>query len=392
MSENNLLYKYFFILVFTLIMLVTFYSCTTIKFSDSPLRVSPDDWLLPGGTPQRNNISLSNHIFGDELKEIWSYNVDAGFPKYPVTVSDYLIFTSTLEGKIYALNIVNGTKAGSISVEAKSLSSAPVIHENDLLFTTNGPEDNFLYSYSLRKGEENWKIPVNRSETSPVFLNGYIYFATVEGDLICYRNYKPDFIWNAKKVNSRENFKAYYSSPAIFGNKIYIGNDNGNLYAFDLTTGEIHGRFETDSKINSDVSLIDSKVIFGNNKGEIFCLDTLLNLVWKNSSSYKVMSSFTHSGSVLFVPSVEGKLLMVNLNVGSIVKELSTGGVITAPPLLHKNRVYVGSYDKYLYCFDAGTGDLINRYLFEGRIRSSVVVWREYLIVTSDDRNIYCFK
>jgi outer membrane protein assembly factor BamB len=390
MYKNN--YIYIITFGFTAFTLFVLLSCSTIKFSDSPLRGSPDDWLMPGGTPQRNNVSFSRHIFKNELVEVWSYNVDAGFPKYPVTVSDFILFASTLEGKIHAFNIINGTKAGSISVKAGSISSAPIINKNELLFTTNGPEGNFLYSYSLLKGEENWKIPVNRSETAPVFLNGFIYFATVEGDLICFRNQHPDVIWNAKLVNSRENFKAYYSSPAVLGNKIFIGNDNGNLYSFDLATGEIYGRFETGSKINSDVSVTGNHVIFGNIKGEIFCLDTLLNLKWKNNSGFKVISSFTYKDDILFTPSVEGKLLMMNLENGKIIKELSTGGVITAPPLLHNNRVYVGSYDKYLYCFDAGTGELINRYLFEGKIRSSVVVWREFLIVTSDDRNIYCFK
>lgn len=381
------------IILFSVTFLITgFFGCTTIKFSDSPLKPSSGDWLVPGGTPQKVNISFSDQTFSDELIEFWSYDVDAGFPKHALTVSDYIVFAATLGGKIYAVNIKTGSKAGSITARTKSLSSAPVINGNDLIYTTNGFDDNCLCSYNMIKGEENWIVQINRTETTPLFINGHIYFATVKGELICFKINEPSVIWNAKVVNRSEHFKAYYSSPAASENKIFIGNDNGNLYTFDIATGKIIGRFETGSKINSDISVINGLVIFGNNKGNIYCLDTALNLIWKDTSGFKVLSSFTYYNDILFVPTVEGKLLMLGLKNGNIIRELSAGGVITAPPLLHKNRIYIGSYDKHLYCFDAVTGSLIRKYQFEGRIRSSVVVWRDYLLITCDDHNIYCFK
>ncbi|MBN1634506.1 MAG: PQQ-binding-like beta-propeller repeat protein [Ignavibacteria bacterium] len=367
-------------------------SCATIKFSSSPLKPQSGDWLVPGGTPERNNISLSNQELRVKLNELWNYNTDAGFPVYSVTVSDYLAFVSTLEGKIYAFDILNGTKAGSISVKAKSLSSAPIINGNELLFSTNGPENNYLYSFNMIKGEENWMLPINRSETAPVFKEGRIYLATVEGELICVNTNDSTFIWNSKKNNRNEIFNAYYSSPALSGDKIFIGNDNGCLYGFDIRTGNIINKIKTDSKINSDISIFNNRVIFSNNNGELYCTDTTLDIIWRSVTGYKVLSSFTNYNETIFVPTVEGKLLMVNIMDGKVEKELSTAGTIKAPPLLHNGKIYIGSYDKYFYCFDAATGDLLWRKKFDGRIGSSAVVWENYLLIPCEDRYIYCFQ
>lgn len=378
------------ILTISLSLLIS--SCATIKFSSSPLKPQPGDWLVPGGTPERNNVSFSNQALSNEPEELWCYNTDAGFPEYSVTVSDYLAFVSTLEGKIYALNIKNGTKAGSISVKAKSLSSAPVINGNELLFTTNGPENNYLYSFNTIKGEENWTLPINRSETAPVFAGKCFYFATVEGELICVNTDEAALIWNSKEINRNEIFSAYYSSPALSGNKIFIGNDNGCLYAFDTRTGKIINKIKTGSRINSDISVINNRIIFSNNNGELFCTDTTPDIIWRSATGCKVLSSFTIYNETIFVPTIEGKLLMLNITDGKIEKELSTQGAIKSPPLLHQGKIFVGSYDKYFYCFDAATGDMLWRKLFENRIGSSAVVWENYLLIPCEDRYIYCFQ
>ncbi|MCX6165385.1 MAG: PQQ-binding-like beta-propeller repeat protein [Ignavibacteriae bacterium] len=52
----------------------------------------------------------------------------------------------------------------------------------------------------------------------------------------------------------------------------------------------------------------------------------------------------------------------------------------------------MGSYDKYFYCLDANKGEVLWKYEFDERIRTSAVIWQKYLIIACDDKSIYCFK
>jgi len=389
-KHRNIIYLFLIFISFNLIFY--FLGCFSIKIADSPLVTSESDFLIPGGNNFRNNISTSKNILSDPLKEIWSYDSDAGYPKYPVTISDDIVFLATLDGKIHGLNIKNGVKVGSISVKAKSLSSAPVINGNSLLYATNGAEDNYIYKYDLIKGQETWQIPINRSETAPLFVRNKFITSTVQGEVICVDSDNGKILWNSSKTNSDEKFEAFYSSPASSGNLIFIGNDNGILYSINVNTGLINRKIKTESKIISDVSIYNNYVFFGTSKGDLYCTDTSLNIIWSLQTGYKFMTSFTFMNNIVIAPAVEGIILMINIKTGLSVKEIPLSGALISPPLLNDGKIYIGCFDNFFYCIDAHNGNFTSRTKFEGRIRSSAVIWNNYLFITCDDKKIYCFK
>lgn len=75
--------------------------------------------------------------------------------------------------------------------------------------------------------------------------------------------------------------KAVKASPVIVDGTVYIGSDDGNLYAIDLNTGTEKWRFSTGSPIVSSVAVYAGKVFFFNSKGA-FAVDAQTgNQVWK---------------------------------------------------------------------------------------------------------------
>lgn len=363
-----------------------------MKLNVYNLNISEFDWVIPGGSNQRSNISKSSSQMSLNPTLVWYYNTDAGYPKYPTTITNNIVFTSNLEGYIILSDIYTGSKIGSLSVNPKSITSAPIIKDNSIIFTTNGYKSNFIGRYNLIEGKYTWQKDIPRCETLMIVENDFLIIATVKGDILKLNLEKGNIIWNAKNLNREENFSAFFSSPALIKDAIYIGNDNGCIYKIDLNTGKVQNKLNIGASINSDVSIYDGKIFLGGNNNYFYCLDENLNISWKKNIFTKTVNSNCFAPDKVFIAGINGIIYCLNLKDGNEIWKFKTGGTITAAPLFKDDKIYIGSFDKNIYCLDSNDGSLIWKYELEGRIRGGVVICQNYLIVTSDDKNIYCFK
>mgnify|MGYP002867815817 FL=1 len=81
----------------------------------------------------------------------------------------------------------------------------------------------------------------------------------------------------------------------------------------------------------------------------------------------------------------------LNINTGELKWSFKAGSIISSAPLVIKNFVLIGSLDKNLYVLDTKNGNLIWSYLLNGRIKSTPVLWNEYLYVLTDDHIVTAF-
>jgi len=383
-------HKYLYIFLLSIISILQ--GCTTIKLNLYNFETKEEDWTIPGGSNQRDNISKSQYKISNNPTLLWYYNSDAGYPKYPITVSNSIIFTSNLEGYITLSDIYTGSKIGSLYANPKSITSAPIIKKNCMIFTTNGYKGNFIGNYNLIEGKYNWIKQIPRCETLLLVENDFIIVATVKGDIFKMNFETGDLIWNAKTKNQSENFLSFFSSPALFNNFIFIGNDNGNLYKINANTGEIIKSINIGSVINSDISIYNNKIFFSANNNIFYCCDEELNIIWKKDLNTKTSNSNCFDSNKIFIAAINGVVFCLNILDGNEIWSFRTGGTITASPIIQKDKIFIGSFDKFIYCLNKNNGELIWRYELDGRIRGGIVIWKDYIIATSDDKNIYCFK
>ncbi len=383
-------HKYLYIFLLSIISILQ--GCTTIKLNLYNFETKEEDWTIPGGSNQRDNISKSQYKISNNPSLLWYYNSDAGYPKYPVTVANNIIFTSNLEGYILLSDINTGSKIGSLYVNPKSITSAPVIKDNCILFTTNGYKGNFIASYNLIDGKYKWTKQIPRCETLLLVENNFIFTATVKGDLLKMHLENGDLLWNAKTKNQGENFLSFYSSPALIDSILYIGNDNGKLYKINANTGEIIKYLNVEAAINSDISIFNKRIFFSANNNIFFCCDEDLNIIWEKNLNTKTINSNCFDSDYIYIAAVNGAIFCLNILDGNELWNYKTGGTITASPVIHNDKIFIGSFDKNIYCLNKNNGNIIWKYKLDGRIRSGIAIWKDYIIVTSDDKNIYCFK
>ena len=177
------------------------------------------------------------------------------------------------------------------------------------------------------------------------------------------------------------------SSPAVAGGVVYVGSNDGELYAIDEKTGTQKWKFAAGSRIPSSPAVSDGVVFFGSYDGDFYAVDTVTGkLRWKFADPGERRFTATHlhgslpageampdpfdvylsspalwNGTVYF-GSGDGNVYALDAATGSLRWKFKTGDVVHASPAIADGRLYIGSWDSYFYALDAATGKELWRF------------------------------
>ncbi len=371
---------------------VLFCSCFPLSI-DREIEVDDtQDWLYIGGYIEKTNISKSKSELTPPFNLYWQFDADGGLSRNCLSISDAILFASTLNGEAFAIDVLTGKSLGRINTMGRSSFSTPLIFDNHIIIASSGQKDSRLFSYSLLRGAISWQKNIGWVESSPVLDGENIFISSIDGKLHKVNAASGNLFWSKRPGGKDSYMNSFFTSPTIFGNKIFIGGNDQNMYAADTATGNEIWKFRTGGAIFCDASANEGKVYFGSDDKNFYCVDTSGHLVWKKDINTKSLSSSTFFENSVITAGVNGVLYSFDKNTGDINWKFATLGTISSSPLLQGNNIFIGSYDKNFYCIDAATGKELWRYATEGRIRTSAVIWKDYIFVAGDDKYIYCFS
>jgi len=145
-----------------------------------------------------------------------------------------------------------------------------------------------------------------------------------------------------------------HSSPVIYDETVYIGSDDGFLYALGSRSGKERWRFQTGGG-SASPAIADDAVFIGGASGWVYRLST-------NTGS--------EEWSVFLGP----------------------GAAISAGVAVEDGVVYVGSKDRSLYALDAATGEEIWTFPTSNEIHSTPAVYNGIVYVGSWDGRLYAIN
>jgi outer membrane protein assembly factor BamB len=177
------------------------------------------------------------------------------------------------------------------------------------------------------------------------------------------------------------------SSPAIVDGTIYIGSNDGNLYAIDQQTGSRKWSFATKARIPSSPAVANGLVYFNSYDGNFYAVDTATGkLRWKFDNQGERRHAATHLhgsfpvgetmpdpfdvylsspavwGGAVYFASGDGNIYALDAATGTLRWKFQTGDVVHASPAIADGRLYIGSWDSYFYALDAVTGKELWRF------------------------------
>ncbi len=171
------------------------------------------------------------------------------------------------------------------------------------------------------------------------------------------------------------------SSPAIAHGTVYVGSDDGFLYALDEGTGKLFWRFATGSRVASSPAVEDGAVYFGSYDGNFYAVNAADGeLLWKFKTGGEHRFEGTHlHGSLpvaevmpdpfdvylsspaiwsdgVYFGSSDGNIYALDAKSGAERWKFKTGDVVHASPAIADGTVFIGSWDSFFYALNATTG------------------------------------
>jgi len=299
---------------------------------------------------------------------IWSFPADGAIKSSPAVSNGKVYFLST-GGTIYALDADDGIEIWSVPFGSGSYDwSSPAVHDGNVFIASS---TGYMYSLDADDGSENWKTLIGGSPDSPItVVNGKVYsgthnFGTSSPTLVALNETDGSIAWTydyhsyhsgvVGMINSNgvavvdgdgdSDLEVYFgvynwqgvgpqavcldeatgnevwavsingnstSTPAVHNGKVFIGSDDGNLYALDASDGSVIWTYLTGGQVWSAPAVSgDGKVCFGSLDHIIYCLDIEDNgsLIWSyDTGTSRLVSSPAISDGILVIGNENGKV------------------------------------------------------------------------------------
>lgn len=234
-------------------------------------------------------------------------------------------------------------KKNILRAAALSLSIASEAQQSSTVATSVFQNENRIAGNSSQAPAtgftERWKFKTGgRIFSSPAIYKDCIFIGSEDGNLYAVQE-SGKLKWKFKTGG------AVHSSPAVYNGTVYSGSFDGNVYAVDVSSGKMKWKFKTGGE-----KWIGGKGYFGLKPEDLYTED-----LWDFFISSPVSDNNLQNETIYFGSS-DGNVYAIHAKDGTLKWKFATNGVIHTSPLLYKNTIYLGSWDTYMYAIDAGTG------------------------------------
>jgi len=236
--------------------------------------------------------------------------------------------------------------------------------------------------------QKRWTFPTRDIvKTSPCVISQTLFVGSDDGCLYAIDAETGTERWRYETGNKIR------SSPIIADGTVYIGNDDGSFYAVDAATGNHHWIKETGSRIRTNPVVKNDSVFVATMDG-LFALDvTTGDIQWEFESRFLSSPEITND-KIYFGENRDEKLYCLDITNGDKEWAFKIKSYNKAPPTVANGLVYIGGKDGILYSLDKDTGEPMWNFKTRGRIEQSPSVDKEYVYVGTSNsaHSLYSFN
>ena len=191
-----------------------------------------------------------------------------------------------------------------------------------------------------------------------------------------------------------------YSSPVKVGTNIVLGNLDVHLYALDAETGRLSWRFKidgADAKKGVTSTPLETKdgIVFGGNDGNVYSISKdgqKVNWRFKTGDEVNATPIVDDAGN-LYIGGVDRNFYALDAAGKERWRFATKGAVMGRGALLGDLVLFAGgSGDGTVYAVDKATGKLFWSYTTQDKIEGDMVVDGNRLYIGSGDKRLYCFQ
>ena len=329
-------------------------------------------------------------------KILWEYETTGGVfgnAVYSSPIKDEdVIYTASWNGNVSAIDINSNYLLWEKNIGWSSSSSPLLIGNTIYVGSSDG-----LYALNKGTGRILWENKIGTVSSKPAFFDGSVFCGSHDGNIYAFNSENGDLEW------TYETDGEIYCSPIIDDKVLYIGSNDGYLYAIDIKDKDLKWKFETDGPVVSSPLVFDDVLYFGSWDSNLYTVETKTGkLKWLFTTGWGIDSSPAFFDNTIYIGSEDNNFYAVDANDGTLRWTFTTNGGIQSSPTVYGGFVFFGSSDGKMYALNASNGDLewsmAPDYHIEGvhnyetkPIVSSPYVDDGKVFVGSTNGKIYCF-
>jgi hypothetical protein len=301
-------------------------------------------WPDYGYTKDRRRYLPASFKVRPPFRRIWS-RVDTSLLEFTPILVGPRLYQINNQGYVEALTKAKGKmvwrkKLGTLAAASPGLGGGRIYVS---FLTRPGSSGGLVAAMRPRDGKVLWKRPLpSRTESSPLYLNGTVYF----------------------------------------------GSEGGTIYAVSAKTGRTRWTYQAGGAVKAALSYSSGNLYFGDYGGRVYAVRARDgHLVWRTTThgshfglgSGNFYSTATIAFGRVYIGNTDGSMYSFAADSGRLAWSKGTGSYVYASPGVAQvpggqPTVYFGSYDGNFYAVDARSGATRWSYRSGGRISGAETI------------------
>ncbi len=297
--------------------------------------------------------------FDNDQKIVWKKNYYSKFekknnPKLSFGIhGDKLIVVDNLSN-LFLINLKNGNLIWKKKNDYPFNSEIKIFDNKFYVIDLK----NVLRCYFIKDGSKCWSLEtektltITNSKNSLLIAGNVVYFINNLGDLTAADILSGDLMWqlptqSSDITNITYNFKN--SKIVSEGKNIFFSNNKNEFYSINLKNGSINWINDISSSLTPIV--IGNFIITFSDNGYLFVIDKEQGNIIKIKDIYKMYkdknrkkirpTGFSISQDKIYLSNNDGKLMILDLKTGNVLKTEKIARKIMSEPFLYNNHLFM---------------------------------------------------
>ena len=297
--------------------------------------------------------------FDNNQKIVWKKNYYSKFekknnPKLSFGIhGDKLIVVDNLSN-LFLINLKNGNLIWKKKNDYPFNSEIKIFDNKFYVIDLK----NVLRCYFIKDGSKCWSLEtektltITNSKNSLLIAGNVVYFINNLGDLTAADILSGDLMWqlptqSSDITNITYNFKN--SKIVSEGKNIFFSNNKNEFYSINLKNGSINWINDISSSLTPIV--IGNFIITFSDNGYLFVIDKEQGNIIKIKDIYKMYNDknrkkirptgFSISQDKIYLSNNDGKLIILDLKTGNVLKAEKIARKIMSKPFLYNDHLFM---------------------------------------------------
>jgi outer membrane protein assembly factor BamB len=232
-------------------------------------------------------------------------------------------------GMAVAVNSATGRIEWSRNLSSESESS-PLLDQGRLYF---GSQNGTVYALNAHTGNVIWTYRAAGSvKASPTLKNGVLYFGDYSGQVQAISEQTGRRIWRSGSEGALLGSGTFYSTAAAVYGRVFLGNTDGRVYAYDASTGKLDWAYQTGAYVYSSPAVTNAPglgptIYVGSYDGHFYALNARTGHVqWSYDAHGRISGSPTIVGNVVYFADLGTHTTIgLGISTGHLVFTMHTG-------------------------------------------------------------------